>query len=96
VGLITDFPSLKVNHRDELGPEGFILKSDGRSVYLAATQPRGVQHAVTTFLHRLGCRWSLPGDAWEIVPPRKTITGPWDLRQTPDFRCARVSDPAQF
>lgn len=89
VGLIKDFPSLMVDHANELGTEGFILKSDGRSVYLAAAQPRGVQHAVTTFLHRLGCRWFFLGDAWEIVPQQKMISGQWDIRQTPDFPTQR-------
>lgn len=89
VGLVKDFPWLMINRADELGPEGFAMRSDGRSVYLVAAEPAGVRHAVTTFLHRLGCRWYSPGEAWRIVPSQKTIAGHWDERQTPDFPTQR-------
>jgi len=89
VGLVKDFPWLKLAGTDGLGPEGFVLRSDGRSVYLVAAGPLGVQHAVTTFLHRLGCRWYFPGEAWEITPQRKTIAGHWDERHVPDFATQR-------
>jgi hypothetical protein len=89
VGLLTDFPWFHVDRADELGPEGFVMQSDGRSVYLVAAQPHGVQHAVTTFLHRLGCRWFFPGAAWQVVPNRKTIVGQWNERHTPCFATER-------
>ncbi len=89
VGLLSDFPWVKVDQQDKLGPEGFVLRSDGRSVYLLAANPLGVQHAVTTFLHRLGCRWFFPGKAWEVVQRQPTVEGRWDERHTPAFRTQR-------
>jgi hypothetical protein len=89
VGLVTDFSWLEIDRPEELGPEGFVLRSDGRSVYLVGTGPRGVQHAVTTFLQRLGCRWFFPGEAWEIIPKRETISGEWNERQEPAFSTQR-------
>lgn len=89
VGLASDFPDLEFKDVKSLGAEGFILRSDGNSIYLIANHPRGVQHAVTTLLHRLGCRWFFPGDTWEIIPQSKTIRGQWDERHTPAFPTQR-------
>jgi hypothetical protein len=89
VGLVKDFPWFKVDRADELGPEGFVLQSDGTSLYLVAAKPRGVQHAVSTLLQRLGCRWYFPGEAWQIIPRRKTIAGQWHERHTPAFPTQR-------
>ena len=89
VGLVDDFPSLKIEREGELGPEGFIMRTEGGSVFLVAVGERGVQHAVTSFLHGLGCRWFFPGEAWEIVPKRKAIVGVWNTRQVPSFPTQR-------
>jgi hypothetical protein len=85
VGLAGDFPWIPVKDTDRLGPEGFILRSDGKNLYIIGKEPAGVQHGVTTLLQAIGCRWFFPGKAWEVVPERKTISGSWDTRQTPDF-----------
>ncbi|MEX2216051.1 MAG: DUF4838 domain-containing protein [Phycisphaeraceae bacterium] len=89
VGLITDFPWLKVDRAKELGAEGFVIRTDSDSVYLVAAEPLGVQHAVTTFLHHLGCRWFFPGETWESIPQHKTIAGNWNERQVPSFPTQR-------
>src|SRR5689334_408652 len=36
VGLAADFPWLKLDGVDKLGPEGFILKSEGKNVFAIA------------------------------------------------------------
>lgn len=89
VGLDTDFPWLKVSDAQKLGEEGILLKSDGKSIYLIGHQPLGVQHAVTTFLHRLGYRWFFPGEVWEVIPKMETIDGVWNERHTPSFKTQR-------
>ncbi len=94
VGRKSDFPSLNVDGAEGLGPEGFVLQSDDRSLYLIAETPRGVQHAVTTFLHRLGCRWFFAGDEWTVIPHKKTIAGSWNERQIPSFAIQRAIWPA--
>ena len=56
VGLASDFPWVEFKDVDALGAEGFILRTDETNVYLVAKGPRGVPHAVATFLQMLGCR----------------------------------------
>jgi hypothetical protein len=89
VGLAADFPALKIDRPDELGAEGFLLKTDGTHVWLIGNKPLGVQHALTTFLHKLGCRWFFPGAVWEVIPQRKTIEVRFDERQVPSFSLGR-------
>jgi hypothetical protein len=89
VGLVSDFPWLKLQGTENLGAEGFIIRSDGASLYLIAQEPLGVQHAVSTFLFQLGCRWFFPGETWTVIPRMATIEGSWDLRQRPDFHSFR-------
>ncbi len=89
VGLFSDFPWLKSKDDTELGPEGFVIRTDDRGVYLLARTPRGVQHAVATFLQRLGCRWFFPGKAWEVVPRMETIAGSWNEIGRPSFPTQR-------
>jgi len=85
VGLASDFPWLALEDVEGLGPEGFILRSEGGNLLMVAAGELGVRHAVVTFLHSLGCRWFFPGQTWEVVPQARTIAGTWDERQVPDF-----------
>ncbi len=89
VGLFSDFPWASFGKTDDLGAEGFILRTEGGSLFLAAREPPGVRHAVTTFLRRLGCRWFFPGKTWEVLPRRATIEGAWNERQAPAFPLQR-------
>lgn len=89
VGVIKSFDWLKVSDVAELGREGFVIKTDGDCVYLVAASQAGVEHAVTTFLHRLGCRWYFPGETWEVIPQLSAIKGVWNERQSPAFKTQR-------
>lgn len=89
VGLVDDFPGLDLEEADDLGAEGFIMRSDGTNLYLIAKAPLGVERAVTTFLHRLGHRQFFPGEAWEVLPETSTIRGAWEERQSPTFSALR-------
>ncbi|MCE9532063.1 MAG: DUF4838 domain-containing protein [Planctomycetes bacterium] len=89
VGLAADFPSLKIEEPAKLAAEGFVLKTDGANIYLIGHEALGVRHAVTTFLHRLGCRWFFPGQVWEVIPRQKTIEIACDVRQAPSFAIDR-------
>ena len=44
----------------ELGPEGFVLKTAGRHLVIAGGRLRGSMYGVYTFLEKLGCRWFAP------------------------------------
>ena len=89
VGLAKDFPWVTFDDIESLGPEGFLLKSDGKSLYVVANAPAGVAYGVWFLLQQLGCRWFFPGQVWEDVPSLPTIQGVWDERQTPTFRTQR-------
>lgn len=89
VGLAEDYPQHDFEHVAAPSDEGFLIRSDGRNLMLVAHKPLGVQHAVVAFLRELGCRWFFPGEAWGVVPRRRTITGSWDLRDSPDFPVQR-------
>src|SRR3954471_8642533 len=41
VGLASDFPALKIEKEDELGDEGFLLRTDGANVLLIGNGPLG-------------------------------------------------------
>jgi len=89
VGLAADFPWVRFEGVEKLGKEGFLLRSDGKNLFLIAREPRGVEHAVVTFLYSLGCRWYFPGKAWEVIPKRKTIAGEWNEKSSPSFALQR-------
>ena len=89
VGVAGDFPWLKFDNVEQLGKEGFLLKSDGKSVYLIANDRRGVEMAVWTALQKLGCRWLFPGKVWEDIPQVSTIQVDWNERQVPSFTTQR-------
>jgi hypothetical protein len=89
VGVAADFPWKRWEKLDDLGREGFVIQSDGQSLYLVGREEPGVRHAVATFLHSLGCRWFFPGSNWEVIPKNNTIAGAWNERQTPRFALQR-------
>lgn len=77
VGRFDDFPwmSAYAVNRESYGKEGFslIVDEDKDEIYALAFEPLGVQHAVMTLLHELGCRWFFPGEVWEVVPRKKAL-----------------------
>ncbi len=76
--------AIRLQSTDELGPEGFRLKTEGRNLVIAGGRERGVMYGVYTLLEKLGCRWFSP----EVsrIPKRTTITiGTLDEVQKPAF-----------
>jgi hypothetical protein len=65
-------PAILLGHADDLGPEGFRLKAEGRNLVIAGGRERGTMYGVYTLLDRLGCRWFTP----EVsrIPKRASIT----------------------
>ncbi len=43
--------------KERLGPEDFLLKTQGRQLVIAGGRQRGTLYGVYTFLEKLGCRW---------------------------------------
>lgn len=57
---------------DELGPDGFILRTAGKHLVIAGNTPRGTMYGVNWFLDRvLGVRWLSP--EYTYIPERPTL-----------------------
>ncbi|MHC4252719.1 MAG: hypothetical protein ACYS9X_26675, partial [Planctomycetota bacterium] len=82
-GRPADFPWLGIE--DELGTEGVLLHSGAEGVFLLGHPG----HAVSSFLHHLGCRWFFPGDVWEVLPREPTLTVELSRREKPAFPIQR-------
>ena len=68
------------------GREGFRLRTAGRDVVVAGSDPLGTLYGAHTLLEALGVRWFLPGSLGEDVPRQPTIVvPPLDEKQKPDF-----------
>lgn len=89
VGTIDEFPAAKVADAAQLDPQGCVLLTTVDSVYLLGREALGVQHAATTFLERLGCRWFFPGQTWEVVPKQRDLEIALDERSSPSFPTQR-------
>jgi hypothetical protein len=69
----------------QLGPDGYILKTQGQRLFIVGGGTQGTAYGVFDFLEReLGCRWW----SWneEDVPQRAAITlGDLDVKEQPAF-----------
>jgi hypothetical protein len=70
---------------DKLGPDGFVLVTDGERLIIAGGRPRGTLNAVYSLLEeKLGVRWFTP--TIEVVPKKEEIVLPdLDERRVPVF-----------
>jgi len=67
---------------ENLGDEGFVIKTVGESVVIAGGTKRGTLYGVYTFLEKLGCRWF--SSKVSHIPTRSTLKFPcMDERQVP-------------
>ncbi len=69
---------------DDLGPEGFALRTAGRYLVIAGGRLRGTMYGVYTFLDRLGCRW-FSQDVSRIPKTRRISVAPLNETQKPAF-----------
>jgi hypothetical protein len=70
---------------DQLGPEEFVMRTQGHRLLLAGGRPRGTLYAVDRFLQdQCGVRWWTP---WATnIPPQTTLRLPkLDRREKPAF-----------
>ena len=69
-----------------LSPEGYLIRSMGSNIAIAANGPAGIVYGGYGFLEALGCRWYWPGKLGEVIPKRDLSQLPTlDIRQEPDF-----------
>ncbi len=84
VGLSRHTETLGVKLPDDLGNEGFIIKTVGPHVVIAGSPVRGTMYGCTTFLEKLGVRWYTPRITAMPHTPDLVIE-PTDEKQTPAF-----------
>jgi len=70
---------------DDLGKEGFAIKTSGAHLVIAGGRLRGTMYGVYTFLEDiLGCRWYTSKASY--IPKKRTIIlPPLDIVEKPDF-----------
>ncbi|HIE50296.1 MAG TPA: DUF4838 domain-containing protein [Armatimonadetes bacterium] len=91
LGTAEDFPPQAQRERlQELGPEGFTVRSERNRLWLLANGEMGLQHAVYAFLESIGCRWFFPDPVWTVVPPQPTLVVRLHLREKPAFAYRRI------
>lgn len=83
VGLAGDFPWVALDGADDLGAEGFIVRSQNGNLYLLAGGPPGVQHAVTTFLRLLAAASSSPARCGRSCRRKRRSRGPGTSDKAP-------------
>lgn len=78
LGTADQFPEwageFKAVAEDSLRREAYILRSAKDSLFLIGATDLAVDRAVWDLLHRLGYRQYFPGDEWEIIPKRPTLS----------------------
>lgn len=83
----SDLPDLARQHRlAELGPEGYLLRTEWSRLWVLANTPLGLQHAVYGLLHEVGCRWYCADPTWTVIPYRPTLRLNLNRRERPAFR----------
>lgn len=72
---------------DGVGPEGYRMVRARTGLVIAGVTDEATAHGIYGFLQdALGVRWLMPGDLWEIVPRRRSISvGPLDVTANPSF-----------
>jgi hypothetical protein len=69
---------------DDLGAEGFLLRTEGKHLVIAGGKQRGTMYGVYTFLEKLGCRWFTPEVS--LIPKKPTlVVKPLNESQKPAF-----------
>ncbi len=60
---------------ESLETDGFVMRRGGEDAVIAGNIPQGTCNGIVTLIQDLfGVRWYFPGDLWEIVPSKDTLT----------------------
>jgi len=61
-----------------------VSESGGGAIGLMGESDLATSYAIYELLHRLGCRWFMPGEMGEVIPSVKTVTVPkMDFKSAP-------------
>ncbi len=87
LAIAQDFPELARKHKlEELGPEGYIIRTEPNRLWLLANTVQGLQHAVYGLLHEIGCRWYFADPVWTVIPHKPTLRVRLNRREQPAFK----------
>lgn len=70
---------------DDYG-QAFVIRTEGRRVYLAGEGRLGDVYAVYALLNDAGCEWVMPGELGEVVPESRTWSASASREESPSFR----------
>jgi hypothetical protein len=91
LGTAADWPEAARRERvASLGPEGFVVRSEPRRLWVLANTELGLQHAVYALLEDAGCRWFFPDPVWTVVPKQPTLALAVNRREQPAFGFRRI------
>lgn len=86
-----DFPNLaKEEGLRKLNPEGFLLLSARRRLWILGRTDLAVRHGVFALLEEIGLRWLMPDPVWTVVPRAKDIVVEVHRREEPAFLWRRI------
>lgn len=86
MGTAGDFPREAKNLKlQELGPEGFVIRSGPERLVILGNTELALQHAVFAFLESLGCRWFFPDPVWTVMPRKPDLSVRLDRRERPAY-----------
>lgn len=96
IGTEATFPNLLPVSEGEpiFEREDYLLKSDGKALYLIGRTDLAVQNAVWDFFYRIGFRQFFPAENWEIWPELPSLAVTLDSFERPDYRQRRFSKAA--
>ncbi len=93
VGRLADFPHLRPEMGEQDDPtrrEDYWLKSHAQGLDVIGTTDLAVEHAVWDLLYRLGYRQFFPGEHWEVIPNKPTLSIAVDVHEHPDYFTRRI------
>lgn len=61
--------------------EGLVIEGDSETA---------VQHAVWDLLHRIGYRQYFPGETWEVIPEKPTLSVTLNIEESPAYASRRI------
>ena len=94
LGTPADFPSVLLS---QLWPdfknanrESYLIHSHAEGVYVIGASELAVEHAAWDLLYHFGYRQYFPGENWEIIPHRRSLSIAISALESPDYISRRI------
>ncbi len=70
--------------------EDYLVQTQTNGVFLLGATELAVEHAVWELLYRIGHRQYFPGEHWEVIPQRESLSVAIHVEHSPDYRGRRI------